>query len=121
MENKTIAGLIHLLGLLNLTIVSIILWVMYKDKSDLVDQHGKTFLNLVINLFIAGLGLGVLYILGGVFLAMEISALGAILYGLAALASLVIGVYALIFTIKGTIAGFNEEPFQYPYIINILK
>lgn len=121
MDNKTTAGLIHLLGLLNLGIVSIILWVVKKDESELVDQHGKTFLNLAINLIGFGIILGILFGIAGVFFAMDVAALGFILYGIGILASIALGIFVLVFMIKGAIAGFKEESFQYPYIINIIK
>lgn len=104
MDDKTTAGLIHLLNIFGLGIVSIILWAVKKDESQFVDAHGKAFLNYFITLSIA-------FIVGFI--------LSFILIGFLVLAA--IGVYALVFGIIATMKAFNEEMYTYPLTIQFIK
>jgi uncharacterized Tic20 family protein len=104
MDDKTLAGLIHLLNVFGLGIVSIILWAVKKDESEFIDAHGKAFLNYFITLFIASCIAGILtFILIGI------------------LVFVAIGIYALVFGIMGAIKGFNGEAFVYPMVPTFIK
>lgn len=104
MDEKTVAGLIHLLNLFGLGIVSIILWVVKKDESEYIDAHGKAFMNYFITLFIAGIIAGIL-----TFLVIGI------------LVFIAMGIYALVFGIMGTMKGFGGEAFEYPLVPKFIK
>lgn len=103
-DEKTLAGLIPLLGLLGLSIVSIILWVVKKDESTFVDEVGKEYLNFVISMIIYSAVAGILSI---------------IIIGLFLLAA--IGIYAFVVSIIATIKAFNGEMYSYPLIIRLVK
>lgn len=104
MDDKTTAGLIHLLNIFGLGVVSIILWVVKKDESEFVDAHGKEFLNYFITLAIASIISSILTV---------------ILIGFLLLA--VIGIYALVVGIMGAMKGFAGEPYKYPFRIEFIK
>ena len=82
----------------------IIMWATNKDKSSIIDQHGKNILNWMISLFI--------YYTISIILII-----------------LIVGIFALIaltmmwfiFIIIGAIKANNKEIFSYPLSIQFLK
>lgn len=82
----------------------IIMWATNKDKSSIIDQHGKNILNWMISFYI--------YV--------SISAILILLIvGIFALIALCL--VAVIFAIIGAIKANNKEIFNYPLTIQFLK
>ena len=54
-EERTMAMLIHLLGILTGFIGSLILWLVKKDSSRFIDHHGKEAINFLITAFIVSI------------------------------------------------------------------
>lgn len=103
-DEKTIAGLIPLLGLLGLWVGSIILWAVKKDESSFVDEVGKEYLNFIISITIYS---AVAFVL--VFIIIGFILLAAI------------GIFAFVVNIIGTVKAFNGETYSYPLIIRFVK
>ena len=103
-DDKTLAGLIPLLGLFGLSIVSIILWVVKKDQSEFIDQVGKEYLNFFISILIYS---AVAFVLTFVIIGI--------------LVFVAIGIYCLVVGILATIKGFQGEFYKYPLIIRLVK
>lgn len=103
-DEKTMAGLMPLLGLFGLSIVSIILWAVKKDESQFINDCGKEYLNFFLSIMIYSLVAGILCIV----------VIGFILL-------IAIGVYSLIVGIMATIKGFQGEFYKYPLIIRLVK
>ena len=82
----------------------IIMWATNKDKSSLIDQHGKNILNWMISFYI--------YV--------SISAILILLIvGIFALIALCL--VAVIFAIIGAVKANNKEMFNYPLTITFIK
>jgi uncharacterized Tic20 family protein len=82
----------------------IIMWATNKDKSSIIDQHGKNILNWMISFYI--------YV--------SISAILILLIiGIFALITLCL--VAVIFAIIGAIKANNKEIFNYPLSITFIK
>jgi uncharacterized Tic20 family protein len=82
----------------------IIMWATNKDKSSIIDQHGKNILNWMISFYI--------YV--------SISAILILLIvGIFALIALCL--VAVIFAIIGAVKANNKEIFNYPLTIQFLK
>ena len=82
----------------------IIMWATNKDKSSIIDQHGKNILNWMISFYI--------YV--------SISAILILLIiGIFALITLCL--VAVIFAIIGAIKANNKEIFNYPLTIQFIK
>ena len=82
----------------------IIMWATNKDKSSIIDQHGKNILNWMISFYI--------YV--------SISAILILLIvGIFALIALCL--VAVIFAIIGAIKANNKEIFNYPLTIQFIK
>ncbi|PKM94098.1 MAG: DUF4870 domain-containing protein [Firmicutes bacterium HGW-Firmicutes-1] len=103
-DDKTIGGLIPLLGIFGFSIVSIILWAVKKDESVFVDEVGKEYLNFVISLIIYSAVAGILCII----------LIGIVLF-------VAIGIFSLVVSIIATIKAFGGEVYQYPLIIRFVK
>jgi uncharacterized Tic20 family protein len=85
-------------------IVPLILWVMKKDESAIIDLHGKIVLNWIITEFILAIGFGILiiFIIGIPLL----------------LALLVLG---FVFPILGAVKAQNGETWPYPFSFEFIK
>lgn len=103
-DEKTLAGLIPLLGLLGLSIVSIILWVIKKDESSFVDEVGKEYLNFLISMIIYSAVAGILVII----------VIGFVLL-------IAIWIFSFVVSIIATIKAFNGEMYSYPLILRLVK
>lgn len=90
--------------------VSIVMWIIGKDKSAKVDQQGKYILNWTISMFIYSVIAGVLTLvtlgLGSLILAPFF---------------IVLGICAFLFPIIGGIKSLSGEVWKYPLSIAFLK
>lgn len=78
-DDRNMALLCHILGLLTNVFGPLILWVLMKDKSEFVDFHGKQAINFQITLILAYMASGVLMcVYVGILLAMATFALQVI-------------------------------------------
>jgi hypothetical protein len=101
MHLSQFAGLVVPMGGL---ILPIVMWTTNKDKSDIVNQHGKNILNWIISSFI--------YLFVSIILTF-------LLIGIPILIATVI--CSLIFTIVGAVKANNGEVYKYPLSIPFLK
>ena len=85
-------------------VLPILMWYTNKDKSDVIDQHGKNILNWMISTVIY-------YLISGILMF--------ILIGF--LTIFVVAVCSIIFTIMGAVKANKGEVYKYPLSITILK
>ena len=105
-DDRTIAMLTHLSGILLGFIVPLIIWLINKDRPEkafLTDQ-GKEALNFQLTLLFG-------YIIGVI--------LSVILIG--ALLNLILWVICVIFSIIGGLAANKGEYYRYPFAIRLIK
>lgn len=105
-DDRTIAMLTHLSGIILGFIVPLIVWLIHKDKSDkgyLVDQS-KEALNFQITLLIG-------YVIGIV--------LSVILIG--ALLNFLLWIVCIIFSIIAALAANKGEAYRYPFAIRLVN
>jgi uncharacterized Tic20 family protein len=105
-DDRTIAMLTHLSGIVLGFIVPLVVWLLNKDKSDkgyLVDQS-KEALNFQITLLIG-------YVIGII--------LSVILIG--ALLNFVLWVLCIIFSIIAALAANKGEAYRYPFALRLVK
>lgn len=81
-------------------VVPVILWLIKKDESPIIDNHGKVVLNWMISLLIYAVAAGILCF---------------ILVGIPALIAL--GVCNIIFIIIGSVKAYSGELWKYPLSI----
>ena len=105
-DDRTVALLTHLSGIILGFIVPLIIWLISKDKPEkafLTDQS-KEALNFQLTLLIG-------YVIGVI--------LSVILIG--ALLNLLLWVACIIFSIIGGIAANKGEKYRYPFAIRLIK
>jgi uncharacterized Tic20 family protein len=103
-DERTMALLCHLGGILTGFIIPLIVWLIKKDQSRFVDDQGKEALNFQLTLLIA-------YALGG-FTSCFLVGIFIII------AAWIMGI---IFGIMGSIAASKGQNYRYPLNIRFIK
>ena len=107
-EDRTLALITHLSGILLGFIVPLIIWLINKDKSDkafLIDQS-KEALNFTITLLIV-------YVV--------LTVLAPFTLGLTGLVSMLVWVVSLILFIMAGLAAYKGERYRYPVTLRLIK
>jgi uncharacterized Tic20 family protein len=103
-DDRNLAMLAHLLGIVSGFVGALIIWLIKKDQSAYVDEQGKEALNFQITMLIAFVGaLILMFIL-----------IGMLLMPLLLIANLV-------FCILAAVAASNGKSYRYPVAIRLLK
>lgn len=85
-------------------ILPLVMWLSNKDKSALIDEHGKNIINWLISLMI--------YAIISAFLVF-------IVVGIVTL--IILGILAILYPIIGAIRASNGSFFKYPLTIKFIK
>ena len=103
-DDRNLAMLAHLLGIVSGFVGALIIWLIKKDQSPFVDEQGKEALNFQITMMIAVVGSWILMFV----------LIGMLLLPLLLLANLV-------FCILAAVAVSRGEHYKYPFAIRLLK
>jgi len=100
-----VAGLVFTGGTLSVVAV-IVIWLIYRERSALVDFHGKQQLNLAITVLIYSIAavIGILFT-----------------FGLSLLALLAYGIFVIVISILAAVAANKGEYYRIPGIIRFVK
>ena len=103
-DENSMAMLAHLLALFTGFVGPLIIWLMKKDESDLVNDQGKEALNfgISITIYYAVAGLSIIVIVGFLLLP-------------------AVWIFAIINIIRAAIAANKGERFRYPLCIRLIK
>lgn len=85
-------------------ILPVVMWTTNKDKSILIDQHGKNILNWMIS--------SIIYAIGGAIL---------VLIGIGVLILIAVAICTVVFAILGAVKASNGEVYKYPLAIEFIK
>ncbi|MCK4299896.1 MAG: DUF4870 domain-containing protein [Planctomycetes bacterium] len=102
------AMLAHLLALFTGFVGPLIIWLMKKDESDLVNDQGKEALNF-------GISISICYSIAVVLTMTIVLAVIGIPLGLAVL------IFAIVNIISAAMAANKGERFRYPLCIRLIK
>ena len=103
-DDRNLAMLAHLLGIVSGFVGALIIWLIKKDQSAYVDEQGKEALNFQITMLIAFVGAWILMFI----------LIGMLLIPLLLIANLVLCIIAAVAASKG-------EHYKYPLAIRLLK
>lgn len=103
-DDRNLAMLAHLLGIVTGFVGALIIWLIKKDQSAFVDEQGKEALNFQITVMIAFVGAWIL-----MFVLID-----ALLMPLLLIANLVFCILAAVAVSKG-------EHYRYPVALRLLK
>lgn len=105
-DDRNLALLMHLLALFTGFVGPLVIWLVKKDDSAYLDQHGKEALNFQISLLIYSFSIGVIgAITCGWGLILFLPFIGLILVG----------------CIMAAMQGHRGDPCNYPLTIRLLK
>lgn len=103
-DDRNLAMLAHLLGIVSSFVGALIIWLIKKDQSAFIDEQGKEALNFQITIVLG-------FVIAG---ALTFILIGALLIPLLWIANLVFCILAAVATSKG-------EHYKYPFAIRLLK
>jgi len=110
---KNLAMVIHLSAFINGVfpiVIPLLIWLLKKDESYFINEHGKSALNFQLTTLIIGLGA----VTFGVFTF----GLGLIIV---APLAVVFGIVYIIFIVLATINASNGQLYKYPFSFNLIK
>ncbi|MBO1199834.1 DUF4870 domain-containing protein [Staphylococcus simiae] len=116
-DDNTMAMLIYLLSLFSGIIGPLIIWLIKKSDSKLVDRAGKNYFNFAISYFLWTIALGIICLIGFFFLLTEATALvviGFIIIFIAVLALFALSILQLVFTIIACVKYMNGQEYLIP-------
>ena len=113
-DDRMMAMLIHLLGILTTFLGPLIIWLIKRDTSRFVDYHGKEYLNFAISILIYSFAGG---ILGGLF-AVVTAGIGGLLVIPAFIA---FGIAVFVFQIIAAVKANSGQWYRYPLIIRFIR
>lgn len=94
----------HLGGVFLSWLVPLVLWLVFRERSRMLDDHGKEALNFQITLFIG-------YVIG--------TATTVILIGFVILP--IIWLLSVVFSILAAVAAYQRRPYRYPLTIRFIS
>ena len=103
-DDKTMAMLSHLGGILFGFLAPLIIWLIKKDQSPFVEDQAREALNFQITLLIG-------YVIGG---ATTMVCIGFVILP-------IVWLIGLIFGIMGSMAAYKGEAYRYPFNIRLIK
>lgn len=103
-DDRNLAMLAHLLGIVTGFIGALIIWLIKKDQSPFIDEQGKEALNFQITVMIGY----------AIAMALTMILIGALLFPVLLIANLVFCILAAVAVSKG-------EHYKYPIAIRLLK
>jgi hypothetical protein len=105
-DERTLAILMHVLAIFSGFIAPLVLWLVKKDDSPFLDQHGKEALNFQISILIYGIAVGVIAIFT---------------CGIGALLAIPLAILVLVGCTLAAIQGHKGERCSYPLTIRLIQ
>lgn len=103
-DERNYTSLGNLLGIIGGFIPSLIVWLVFKERSDFVDRNMKSALNFQLTMIIA-------YVVGSI---LTIIFIGILVF-------FAVGILIIIFSILGFVKTRNGEDYKYPMAIPFIK
>ena len=103
-DDRLLAAAIYVSSFFTTFIGPLVIWLIKKDESPLVDYHGREYFNFLISYFVYGI---IGFILAFVLI-------GFVLLWL-------LGVFAFVFTIIAAIKAFDGQEYRIPFVFRIIR
>ncbi|MFO1444772.1 DUF4870 domain-containing protein [Bacillus sp. Bva_UNVM-123] len=103
-DDRLLAAAIYVSSFFTIFIGPLVIWLIKKDESPLVDYHGREYFNFLISYFVYGI---IGFILAFVLI-------GFVLLWL-------LGVFAFVFTIIAAIKAFDGQEYRIPFVFRIIR
>lgn len=125
-DERLMSMLIYLLGLFTSFIGPLVIWLVKRKESKLVDTAGKTYLNYYISYFIYSV-VAVILVYGFLFISTlndnhtGVQIFAVICMLILTLALLVLAIIGLVCTIIGCVKYFSGKTYKIPFSIPFIK
>ncbi|HDB3595190.1 TPA: DUF4870 domain-containing protein [Staphylococcus aureus] len=122
-DENIMAMLIYLLSLFTSIIGPLIIWLLKKDESKLVDRAGKNYLNYTISYIIWSIVLVVITLIGVFLIATDISfiiIIGFIITFIGILSIFAFSILSFVFTIISCVKYYNGQEYVIPLTIRFI-
>lgn len=122
-DENIMAMLIYLLSLFTSIIGPLIIWLLKKDESKLVDRAGKNYLNYTISYIIWSIVLVVITLIGVFLIATDISfiiIIGFIITFIGILSIFAFSILSFVFTIIECVKYYNGQEYVIPLTIRFI-
>ena len=122
-ESRLMAMLIYLLSLFTSIIGPLIIWLLKKDESKLVDRAGKNYLNYTISYIIWSIVLVVITLIGVFLIATDIDfiiIIGFIITFIGILSIFAFSILSFVFTIIACVKYYNGQEYVIPLTIRFI-
>jgi len=103
-DERLWATLVHISQIFFSFVGPLVIWLVFRERSRFVDEHGKEALNFAITMAIA-------YVVGAI---LTLIIIGAFIM-------LAAGILTLVFGIMAAIAANKGQPYHYPIAIRFVK
>lgn len=114
-DERTWSVVAHAGGIVTSFVAPLVVWLIYKDRSQRLDHQGKEALNFQLTLLVAYIGIP---IVSAVVAAIPIIGLISVFGMFLVFAA---WVCAIIFGILGAVAASRDEWYRYPFKITFIK
>lgn len=122
-DENIMAMLIYLLSLFTSIIGPLIIWLLKKDESKLVDRAGKNYLNYTISYIIWSIVLVVITLIGVFLIATDIDfiiIIGFIITFIGILSIFAFSILSFVFTIIVCVKYYNGQEYVIPLTIRFI-
>ncbi|CPE64609.1 membrane protein [Staphylococcus aureus] len=122
-DENIMAMLIYLLSLFTSIIGPLIIWLLKKDESKLVDRAGKNYLNYTISYIIWSIVLVVITLIGVFLIATDIDfiiIIGFIITFIGILSIFAFSILSFVFTIIECVKYYNGQEYIIPLTIRFI-
>ncbi|HCY9274530.1 TPA: DUF4870 domain-containing protein [Staphylococcus aureus] len=122
-DENIMAMLIYLLSLFTSIIGPLIIWLLKKDESKLVDRAGKNYLNYTISYIIWSIVLVVITFIGVFLIATDIDfiiIIGFIITFIGILSIFAFSILSFVFTIIECVKYYNGQEYVIPLTIRFI-
>lgn len=123
-DDRILAMLIYLLSFFTTLIAPLVIWLIKRNESRIVDKAGKNYFNFFISYLIWSIIFTIIFLIGYFMLLANQTALliiGGILMGLSALVLFVLSILSFIFTIIACVKYMSNEAYLIPLSIRFFK
>lgn len=122
-DENIMAMLIYLLSLFTSIIGPLIIWLLKKDESKLVDRAGKNYLNYTISYIIWSIILAIITFIGVFLIATDINfiiIIGFIITFIGILSIFAFSILSFVFTIIAWVKYYNGQEYVIPLTIRFI-
>lgn len=120
-DERLYGMLAYLVAIIAGFVAPLVVFLIFKDRSDFVRRVSREALNLQITAAIVSIALMVIWLVGGFTLGVLIPPLGILLFVVGIIAAIAYGIAVLVFNIIGAMRANSGQVYKVPAILRLVK